>query len=135
MLAEAARRRRIEVRRIRFVDGLREAEPGGELPEEDRISVRAADKTAESRLALAEACQHEPAVDDDRSARDAGTLDAPGSRGQAALDPTDRRRDLEPDRLLVRFANPDRAREGAATEPGRSDMGTGERGTVSSDFA
>ncbi|MFI5458631.1 MAG: hypothetical protein ACHRXM_24625 [Isosphaerales bacterium] len=33
MLAETASRRGVEVGRIRFVDGQREAEPGEELPE------------------------------------------------------------------------------------------------------
>jgi len=47
MLAEAASRQGGEVGRIRFVDGQREAEPGDELPDEDRIIVCAAGETAE----------------------------------------------------------------------------------------
>jgi len=43
MLAEAASRQGVEVGRIRFVDGQREAEPGEELPEDatDRRGTRA----------------------------------------------------------------------------------------------
>jgi len=54
MLAEAASRRVVEVGRIRFVDGQREAEPGEELPEEDRIIVCVAGKTGESRSVWAD---------------------------------------------------------------------------------
>jgi len=52
-------------------------------------------------------------------------VDAPGPRSHVTLDPTDRRRDLDPHRLLVLFENPDRAREVAVTEPAAVLGGTG----------
>jgi hypothetical protein len=38
----------------------------------------------------AKACRQRPTVDDDRSKRDTGTVDARGPRSQATLGPTDR---------------------------------------------
>jgi len=82
------------------------------------------DGRIEARSSLAESCQHKPTVDDDRSARDAGTVEAPGPHSRVALGPSDRRCDTDQRRLLVHFENPDRAREVAATEPARSGGGT-----------
>ena len=76
---------------------------------------------------LAEACQHKPTIDDDRSARDVGTVDAPGPHSQVTLGPTNRRRNSDRHRLLVCFQIPDRAREVAPTEPARSAGRTGDR--------
>ena len=80
-----------------------------------------------ARSSLAEACQQKPAVDDDRSTRDGGTVDGQGLHSHVTLGPTDRRRCPAGRRLLVRCENPDRAREVAATEPARSGGGTGDR--------
>ena len=83
------------------------------------------DGRIKARSSLAEACQHKPRVDDDRSARDVGTVVAPGPYSQVTLGPADRRCYPDRHRLLVRFENPDRAREVATKEPARSAGGAG----------
>jgi hypothetical protein len=89
------------------------------------------DGRIKARSSLAGACQHKPTVDEDRSARDAVTVDAPCPHSRVNIGRTDRR--LYPDRhrLLERFENPDRARDMAATEPAGSAGGTEERWAVS----
>ncbi|MFI5459711.1 MAG: hypothetical protein ACHRXM_30160 [Isosphaerales bacterium] len=52
MLAETASRRVVEVGRIGFFDGPREAGPGEELTEEEWIILCATGKAAELRFAL-----------------------------------------------------------------------------------
>jgi len=76
---------------------------------------------------LAEACQQKPTVDDDRSARDDGTVDAPVPHSQVTLGPNDYRRAPDRHRVFERFEDIDRDREVAATEPARSGGGTGDR--------
>ncbi len=55
-------------------------------------------------LALAEAFQHKPTVDDERSARDDGTVGAPSPHSQFSLGPADRGRDHGPYRSLYATA-------------------------------
>jgi hypothetical protein len=86
------------------------------------------DGRIKARSCLAEACRHKPTVDDDRSARDVGTAEAPGPHSQVTLGPFDRRRDRERHRLLVPFEDYDRTREVAARGAGPNRWGNRRQG-------